>query len=179
MHKDEKDEGVKDYAHLCTALREGFFTTDTGTSGNQACEAADVIEDLLARVEKEQRSYRCYCCKAVFEEDNGHGLAAEHFGRNAVKMRTKCAEFLDRRVGGGPHDPVMRALDVIQAKLEAAEQELDRLREAISAIWRAPVYAGGKRESGVSIEMIAAIRCAVQVAGLCPLDAFVVLGGES
>ena len=51
---------MKNYAGLCTALREGFFTTRAGTSGNQACEAADVIEDLLARVEKEQRSYRCY-----------------------------------------------------------------------------------------------------------------------
>ena len=46
---------MKNYADLCTALREGFFTTRAGTSGNQACEAADVIEDLLARAEKAER----------------------------------------------------------------------------------------------------------------------------
>ena len=33
------------YADLCVSLREGFFTTDTGTSGWHACEAAGIIED--------------------------------------------------------------------------------------------------------------------------------------
>lgn len=38
------------YADLCVSLREGYFTTDTGTSGWHANEAADIIEEQAEEI---------------------------------------------------------------------------------------------------------------------------------
>lgn len=48
--------------------------------------------------------------------------------------------------------------------------EVERLKEAIRCIWTAPVYQDGKRENGVSLHMVGAIRNAARAAGFIGED---------
>jgi hypothetical protein len=46
----------------------------------------------------------------------------------------------------------------------------ESLIAAISRIWKAPVYADGKREKGISVEMVDAIRRAALESGIIAED---------
>lgn len=128
------------------------FTMPTNEMSRARYDAVDMLSALaaerdsaIAERDKERNSYRCYACKQVFEEDHGHGLAAAHFGRAALSMRTKCQDFLDRTSAGGPHDPFLNRLfeqvDGLQAELEETKQKyfvqgFTRGRKAGDALWK-------------------------------------------
>jgi hypothetical protein len=48
----------------------------------------------------------------------------------------------------------------------AAADEIEQLRAAIAKIWHSQIYEGHKRENGVSVDLVEAIRSAALVAGL-------------
>lgn len=88
------------------------------------------IDELRAENERLKRSYRCYSCKQVFDEDNGHGLAAEHFGDWLKGDRPKCEDCLTGKAtwGGGPHDPFYRVRKDEYEALMRDSEELKRLK---------------------------------------------------
>jgi hypothetical protein len=47
---------------------------------------------------------------------------------------------------------------------------VEQLVDAIKTIYHAPVYAEGKREFGISLQMIHAIHTAAQLAGIRPTE---------
>ena len=93
------------------------------------------IDDLRAENERLKRSYRCYSCKQVFEEDHGYGLASQHFGNWLKGDRPKCEDCLRGTAswGGGPHDPFYRVRKEVYDQLVADSEELKRLRAASDA----------------------------------------------
>ena len=86
------------------------------------CEVSPLLlEDAALEIERLRKSYRCYSCKQVFEEDDGYGLARQHFGSHLNGDQPKCHEILNGGAswGGGPHDPYIRVRkDIYDAKEE-------------------------------------------------------------
>lgn len=135
---------------MADAARKAALDNDTTWSyetGRILREAAAELDRQDEEIAALKRSYRCYSCKQVFEEDDGHGLAAEHFGNWLKGDRPKCEDVLKGTAtwGGGPHDPFYRVrkedydrqAERIRA-LETAEAEM-RERAALSLTVKVPL----------------------------------------
>ena len=53
-----------------------------------------------------------------------------------------------------------------QRGLQEMRQEIERLKSAITQIWKADVYEGRKMSNGISLHMVTAVRAAAAAAGL-------------
>ena len=151
------------------------------TDAKQA--AADLLEALiaernsirakLAEAERERdkakRQYKCYSCKQIFEEDEGHGLASEHFGSALRDPLPKCCEVIDGtgRWGGGPHDPFYRVLKTHYAEIitsrDAAISELAKLRA--EAEWR-PMIEFGRDSVWLHFRTNAGLGAAIELGAI-------------
>jgi len=118
-----------------SGIGKNFSAPDNDVHEHRAHETgsglAGEVANLRAENEKLKNSYRCYSCRQVFDEDDGHGLAAAHFGSTLNGDRPKCEAILNGTAtwGGGPHDPFLR---VRKDHYDAMQKEIADLRARIA-----------------------------------------------
>ncbi len=121
-------------------------------------------DSLVTENKRLKNSYRCYSCKQVFEEDDGHGLANEHFGSWLKGDRPKCEDCLRGTATwrGGPHDPFYRVrkeeYDSLHARIAELEAQLAKETEECAKILDRGAVSEVSVVRAICTEYAAAIR---------------------